>query len=786
MPNFKDQIAKFCINYRVAVVSMLVILTGFFAYSASRVSFKTVFQDLLPSDHPYVKINEKYTEQFGGPNMVSIRIHAKKGDIFRPEVLEVIKTLQNDLRYVTAVNQFQIISLASKKLKRTVATTELIESLPLMWPHVPKSKDELEKLKQAVIENPLAYGSYVSRDLKSALVTIDFIDRLVDYDKIYADLNNIIDGIDTSNVTVSVVGDPMLRGIVNSYLPETILIFAGSLLAMCMILFFLFMRTWRGTLIPLINAIISGIWALGIGHIFGLNMDPLGIVITFLITARVISHSVQSVTRFEEIVGGHKLINDNMDAKETSKVAAEVTLGSLFRPGILSVITDAGGILVVALAPIPLLQKTALLGCIWVSCIVVTGVIMTPVLLSWVKHPTRVVFPLNVDRFYNFVLRRIGKFVTGRYKVSVMIVILIIFTVGLYYASRITVGDAESGDPLLWPDSEYNQASKLINEDFLGTNRLLVVLEGEGPDALKEPRNLDNILQFQKHMELLPKVGGSVSIADLIPNVSRILFEGNPRYEQIGDKAMNGEFLYTYLTSSEPGDLERFSDQSYQNGAVTMYLQDHRGETIRKAIAWVNRFISNSSIDGIDYKLAGGLIGLLAAVNEVIFAGQVESIAFALLVVLITCGLTYSSTVSGIFFIVPILISNILTFNYMTYNNIGLNINTLPVAALGIGLGVDYAIYVVDSIKGYFEYSKDIRESVFYGLRTAGRGVINTAVPLILCTTIWFFFSSLRFQAEMAILIAIWMGISALSALIVMPSMIYIFRPRFVFGDIKK
>lgn len=785
MPNIKERIAKFCITYRVVVVTMLVILTGYFLYNTTQVSFTTVFQDLLPSDHPYIKVNAKYTEQFGGPNMVSIRIHAKEGDIFNHDVLQVVQKLQNDLRYVTAVNQFQIISLASKKLKRTVATTERIESLPLMWPHVPETRNELDILKQAVIENPLVYGSYVSRDLKSALVTIDFIDRLVDYDAIFDDINAIIDKIDTSKVTVAAVGDPILRGIVNSYLPETLFIFAGSILAMCVILFFAFMRTWRGTLIPLLNAIISGIWALGIGHLFGLDLDPLGIVITFLITARVISHSVQSVTRFEEVVSGHELVK-NGNQKDISKIAAEVTLGTLLRPGLLSVVTDAGGILVVALAPIPLLQKTALLGAIWVSCILITGVIMTPVLLSWVRKPNNVVFPLNVDKFYSFLLRKNGAFVLSKYRWGVIGFIGLVFTIGLYYASTITVGDAHSGTPLLWPQSDYNQAEKVINDDFLGTNRMFVVIEGERNDILKEPKILENLRQFQRHVELQPKLGGSISIADLIPNVRRILFEGNPRYEQIGDsKASNGEFLFLYLASSEPGDLSRFSDDLYKNGAVTMFLQDHKGETIRNTIAWINDFIKANPIEGIEYKLAGGLIGLLAAINEVIFAGQVESIAFALLVVLFTSTITYRSSVSGLFFMVPILISNILTFNYMAFKGIGLNINTLPVAALGIGLGVDYAIYVVDSIKGYFEYSNNVEESIYYGLKTAGRGVVNTATPLIMCTTIWFFLSSLRFQAEMAILIAIWMGISALCALIVMPSMIYIFRPRFVFGNPK-
>jgi predicted RND superfamily exporter protein len=145
-----------------------------------------------------------------------------------------------------------------------------------------------------------------------------------------------------------------------------------------------------------------------------------------------------------------------------------------------------------------------------------------------------------------------------------------------------------------------------------------------------------------------------------------------------------------------------------------------------------------------------------------------------------TCCVTYRSGIAGIYFIVPILISNVLTFSYMVFKGIGLNINSLPVAALGIGLGVDYSIYVVDCIKEYYQKSRNLHEAVYKGLEVAGRGVVNTATPLIVSTALWYFFSPMRFQAEMAILIAIWMGISAASALIVMPALVYVTKPRFV------
>ena len=119
----------------------------------------------------------------------------------------------------------------------------------------------------------------------------------------------------------------------------------------------------------------------------------------------------------------------------------------------------------------------------------------------------------------------------------------------------------------------------------------------------------------------------------------------------------------------------------------------------------------------------------------------------------------------------------------MSLTNIGLNINTLPVAALGIGLGVDYAFYITDRIKEGYENTGDLTESINFGLSTAGRAVLITAATMIASVVFWFFFSSLRFQAEMGLLIAVWMTVSAVSALLVIPSMIYLFKPRFILGS---
>lgn len=775
VPRFSKRVARFCIRHRTGVLLALGAVTAVLGVSASRLEIRTVFSDLLPQGHPYVQVHEEYKEGFGGSNLVSIVLETDEGDVFQPKVLDRIADLTRDLREVTGVNQFQIVSLASRKLKTVHASTYGIESRPLMWPDVPRTRAELEALRQAVVTNPLVYGSYVSVDLKSALVTVDFIDRLLDYDAAYAEITSLAEKYTGDGVTVSVIGDPILRGLIKHYVPETLGVFAITLAVLGLFLFVVFTRSWRGTLIPLVSAAVTGTWALGITNLLGFNYDPLTIVIAFLITARVISHSVQAITRFEEFAE---------EGAGSAEAAAEASLAELWKPGILSVVTDAGGIAVVALAPIPLLQKTATIGALWVLCIAATGVVLTPVLLSWIRDPRRYAHSLDLGPAIRGSLDFFAGLATSRpRRLGLLAGAALLFVASAALSSRLTIGDAEPGTPLLWPDAPYNRTVEKVNSGFLGTDQMFVVVAGDRQDALQRPELLRNMNRFQRYMERQPEIGGSVSLADLIPSVNRMVNEGNPRYEELAPDALsNGELLYLYLSGSDPGDLDRFTDVQYQNGAVTLYFRDHRGSTIREAIDRIQRFRAADPPDGAHYELAGGMVGVRAAVNQVILSGQVESIALALLVVLLTCSLTYRSGIAGLTFMVPVLLSNAVTFAYMATRGIGLNVNTLPVAALGIGLGVDYSIYVVDAIREKFSEGSDLGRAVHHAMRTAGRGVVVTATPLIACTALWYVLSPLRFQAEMAILIALWMGVSAASALLVMPSLIYALRPRFVTG----
>jgi predicted RND superfamily exporter protein len=768
------RLAAWSIRHRVLVCAVVAVITLGFAASLFKLDVRTQFSDMVPTDHPYVTVHQKYQDSFAASNRVTVLVKAKEGTIFRQNILEEVRRITYDLQKVEGVNPMQITSLASKKLKRVNASSEGIETQPMMWPKVPTSDAEIAELRQAVLNNPLVYGLYVDRDLSSALIQVDFYDHLVDYSKIFPQIEAILEASPVADeVSLHLVGEPILYGWVSHYLGETVGIALLSLGGM-LVLLFVFSRTWRGTLLPLIAGLVSAIWALGVGSLLGYNFDPLVIVVAFIITARAFSHSVQLITRFDDLV---------LEGAIDSRLAAEQTMRELFRPSMLGLYADAGAILCVMLTPIPLMHKVAIIGAIWVMTITVSAVFLTPALLSFIKRPQGYVHPLNLDGFMRVILHCAKWMVRSRARYLVAPLTLLLVAGMMFEATRLTVGDASDGSPILWKESSFNQDSALINRLYPGSEQMFVVLEGREADALKTPQVLDWMMRFSRFMERQPEIGGAISMADIVVDIRRNLYEGNPRYRELGATQLeNGELISFYMQGADPDDLAQFSDVHFRNGAVTLFFRDHKGDTLRNATHYANQFIAENPLDGVDVKMVGGVLGIIAAVNEILLSDQIEAIALAFLVVVICCLVVYRSSVSGIFFIIPVLISNVVTFAFMAWQGIGMSISTLPVVALGIGLGVDYAFYIVDSMKEYLEKHPEAAplDAVLQSLGSAGRGVLLTAFTLAAGVLFWSF-SSLRFQAEMGMLIGLWLMVSALTSLFVMPSLALVFKPKFIF-----
>lgn len=766
-----ESIGRFILRFRVLVLLVILGMTGFFGYQVTRVKVASPVIDLFPSTHPYVKTFIKYSQIFGGASRVVIQLEVKQGDIFNTRTLEKVQRITKALELLPGINNYQVISLAQKKVKEQVNdSVRGLRRVPLMWPRVPRTEEEIADLKRRVHTNERIHGSLVSLDDKATLIIGGFFEKKLKPKETYLAIKKIVEREVDENHSFQLIGRPILLGTILYQYPQLAKLFLATV-GSILLLLLLYFRDLRGVVVPLTTAIVSAIWGVGFLGVLGYNFDPLVIVVPFIISARALSHSVQLVARYIE----------EYFEKKDKKEASLAVFSGLFKPGMVAIVTDAAGVMLVWLTPIPLLQKLAVMGGFWVLSIVVSDMILNPVFLSFLPAPKA---PREIKQgWMDKVLGAIGHWCLGKQRKTILVVTAVILAVGFFFARNLVVGDVHPGTPMLWPDSKYNQDTDRIAKKFRNTEQFTVVVEGDSRDAIKTPEVLKTMQLFQRHMESIPEVGSTSSIADILPNTISLLHSEDPKWELIPDDPRStGMFVEMIFQGSEPGDLVRYITIDSKNANINCNLRDHKGETLRKVVSHAREFIESHPVEKAKFRLAGGLGGLTAAINEEVTKHQTQVTALAFGIIFIFCAIAYRSLLAGLLFLVPLIASNYLTYALMGARQIGLDVNALPVVAVGVGLGVDYGLYVIGRIQEEYRKSGDMDNAVVTALCTAGKAVAFTAGTMVFGVVFWSF-SFLRFQADMGTLLLFWMIISMLGGLILLPTLVTLIKPRFIFGQ---
>jgi len=781
MDTLMKKLADFIIKNRLLVLGIIALITLFFAYQMRTLTISTNFNELLPQDHEYIKVHNEFRKTFGGANFLVIMVSVDKGDIFNTKTLEKIRYITNELEKVPGVDRYKIISMASRKIKNPKITSWGMEATPLMWPEVPKTPEEMEALKDAVYSNEAYYGSYVSFDSKKALIFADFFEEELDYTDIYTDLQRIRKETEDANTTVSIVGHPMHLGVVASHVHTMNLIMAGTGILIPILLFIAYRSVWAAVFIPM-AAVISGIWGLGFYAMMGYNLDPLIFVMPFLISLMAFRHSHQLYNRyFEEYIR----TNDSL-------AGVRVIIEQMFLPGLTSIITDAFGIAIVALTPVPTLQHMGIAGAFWSIITVIIGLILTPLLMSYV--PVSPGFLAHIRREQQKDERReglanrfadwLGPWIIGRGRYWVIAVVIAVTGISYYYAETLIIGDAQVGSNLLYPGSRYNQDSVRINQNLPLINPLYIVLEGQKDRSLMNLAALDDIKNFSTYMMKHSGGAGAQTMISPLMAMPQKFHEDDPKWMGLPeDQATASTYLIGLTQSGDPGDMNKFLDPKLRQTNIVAFYMDKTGPTIERAIATAKKYIQEFSKlpEGFQYKLAGGVIGTEAAINEMVAQKQLQTLLLALLGVFICCTAEFRSVKAGLILTIPLLISNYMAFAYMAINQIGLSISTLPVSAAGIGMGVDYGIYLLARAaeEKKREPGISLETALMRTIQTYSKSIIYIAGTLVLGLLVWVL-SALKFQAQMGTMLAVILFFNCLGAVFLVPVLILFFKPKFL------
>ncbi|GAB6146645.1 efflux RND transporter permease subunit [Desulfocicer niacini] len=762
-------LVKYLIKYRIVGLIIISLITAVFTLMLKDMEMYTQFLDLFPQNHEFVKIHKQYSKGFGGAYRASILIDVENGTVFNKDTIEKIHRIQYAVDLIPGVDHYAIYSIASRRVTLTTETPSGFNTEPLMK-EVPKDQEGIERLKKKVLNSNIV-GTLVSKDQKSLLLTANFVEGRIDFTKLFDEFMKIKDAEGDSNHRISICGTPVLYGWIYHYVPQMAIIFILTAGIVLLLLFF-YMRGQGVWWVPFLCAIMSSIWGLGFTAALGFHFDPLIIVIPFLLSARAVSHAVQWCERYAEE------LKKNNDPEK----AALITGAGLFPPGILGILTDAVGLYVISFTPIPILKNVAYLGTFWAVSVIFTVLIFLPMFFS-LRTANKIDIKIKKKKItiLERVLQKIAIWTSGRGRHVVVVVALFILLVSLFSSSQLQYGDANPGSPILWPDSEYNNSIERINAKFPGADEMWIVIEGKESGAITYPEVVKGMEGLKQYMMQDKNVGATESFADLIKKINMLVHGNDPKWLIIpsSERAIF-DLLSVYKQGTAPGDMDRWVDYTYTAGNVRLFLKDHRGETLKQVIEKTREYINvNPRMEKAIVKPAGGLGGILAAANEVIAEKNHQILMIVLGVIFILCSITYRSIVAGFIFVMSLAMANFVAFSYMVVNNIGLNINTLPVVALGIGIGVDYGLYIVSRIRDAYIEKNDLQVAAKEAVTTAGKAVFFTATMMTAGVAFWWI-SPLRFQAEMGVLLAILMMVNMLVALIVLPAVVAIVKPKFI------
>jgi len=752
-------------------LSVLLLITGFFAYQARKVEMYSSFADLLPQGHPYIESYNEFRKTFGGANVVVLAVAVKEGDIFNTKTLKAIRYVTEKVDQIDGVNHYQVASIAHVKIRKLeTGSGGLILSRPVLPEDIPTDPKDLVRLKESMFNNDIVYEKYISADGKAALILAGFNEERLDYRNIHREIMAIKKAVEDDNTSLYAAGEPMLKGWVWFHTGELAVIFSVTTIFVLFPLIIYFQRLY-GWLLPVIGVAAQTIWGLGFVGLIGYNLDPLILVVPVLISARAASHAVQMIERyFEEL----EAVGDRERA--VSNMFQEIIV-----PGAIGIITDAAGILVLSVATIPLIHKLAFFGAFWSFSNLFTILMLVPLLLKHLPTPRRTQHYVPV--FMARGLGRLSEFCASSPRRWVVLVVAgAILVFGFSKAINTPIGETEAGSPLLWPDSHFNISSKFLNQEFAGANQLVIYLDGKAPDTLKNPAVLDTLESFRRYMLEQPEAGGSRDLPTLVRNVNRLYHYDDPKWTVIPpDAAGVGNMVFMYEAGAPvPGVILEYMDFQGEDGQIVFFYKDARGETIRAAIDRAKAFADAHPMEDLTFRFAGGNVGTTAALNEEIEYSHWANTSLILFSIFSLVWLTYQSLAAALLVTVTLLSASIVGALYIAFKGIGININTLPVAAIGMGVGVDYTLYIIDRIRQEHGRLGDFRPAIERALRTSGMAVTFTATTLVAGVLPWYFISSLRFSAEMALLLALVLVANWLAAITVVPILVSYLKPNFV------
>lgn len=777
-PKAEPFLERVIFNNRFVILVMFLFLTAFLGYNAVKIKPDASFERLIPLEHPFIinmLENRSDLENLG--NSIKIAVAVEEGDIFTEEYMSTLQKITDEVFYLPGVNRAGLKSIWTPNVRWVEVTEEGFQGGPVIPDGYNGSRDSLESLRQNILKSGQV-GSLVADNFKSTIIYAPLFEinpetnEPLDYKAFSLELEEKIRAKyaeSNPNINIHIIGfakkvGDLIEGI------GSIAMFALVTITLTTLFLFWYSRCFAGTIVPVITSLVAVFWQLGILRLLGYGMDPYSVLVPFLVFAIGISHGVQIV---------------NQMAVEAAKgfdpmTSARLAFRQLYIPGMLALVSDAIGFLTLLFIQIDVIRDLAVAAGVGVAVIIVTNLVLHPLIMSYVgiskggiKHVQN--HGEKQDRKW-----RLMSFFSHPSVAPISILIAILgFGIGIYYQKDLKIGDLDKGAPELREDSRYNVDNEYIISNYSTSADVLVIMVETEKEKCTDYRVMDAMDRLQWTLENSPGVESTASLVTVSKLVTKALNEGNFKWFEL---SRNQTIINSSIQRAPAGLINTNCDMT----PVLAFLKDHKAETLDSVVAKVEKFVDENPSEEFKFLLGAGNAGVEAATNQVISKAKDMMLFFVYAVVSTLCFITFRSIRAVICIVTPLALTSVLCEALMAQLGIGIKVATLPVIALGVGIGVDYGIYIYTKLEKLLLEGKPLQEAYFETLRTTGKAVAFTGVTLGVGVFTWIF-SPIKFQADMGVLLFFMFLWNMVGALWLLPALArFLLRPDKMIAKAKK
>lgn len=749
-------IEKMFFNYRPFWVVVFLLLTVFLAFKASQIKPETSYEKMLPTFHPYIANYLQHKNDLNGlGNAIRISVETTEGDIFTKAFQEILKQVHDEVFYISGVDRTALKSIWSSGVRWNEVTEEGFAGGPVISDTYDGSDAELANLRENVFKSG-QIGALVANNYKSAVVYAPLLDKdpktgqAIDYDVFSRNLEKLVrDKYQTETIKIHITGFAKVIGELIDGIKKVVLFFLAAIF-ITFVMLYLYARCLYCAFVPILCSVIAVIWQLGLLKTLGYGLDPYSMLVPFLIFAIGVSHGVQII---------NAIAHEHMQGFNVNE-AARKAFRALYIPGSIALISDGAGFATLMVIDIDVIQDLAITASIGVAIIILTNLILLPILMSFVNVQAKVKPVSQNSFFWSF----LSTFTLPKPAKLLLLIGLFLGALGFYQSQYLKVGDLDAGAPELHPDSRYNLDNKFITDNYTTSTDIFVIMVISEKEKCSNYHTLDAIDQLQWRMQQLSGVQSTRSLVNHTKQMMAGYNEGNIKWFALN---RNQALLDQASVQAASGSFN--ADCSLT--PVLVYLDDHKAETLQTVVNEANTFIDEfQGKNGITFKLAAGNAGIEAATNIVIEKAQYQMLLWVYSVVAVLCFLTFRSIKTVVCIILPLLLTSILCQALMAQLGIGIKVATLPVIALGVGIGVDYGIYIYSKLQSYLNQGLSLIDAYLNTLKTTGKAVAFTGLTLGIGVGTWLF-SPIKFQADMGILLTFMFVWNMVGALVFLPAL---------------